>query len=227
MMNTSSAVAVITIDGPTASGKGTVAHGVAQALGWHVLDSGVLYRLSALAAIRHGLDGEDAATVAAIAARAAALDVRFEAHGLIFEGEDVSATIRQEAVGNLASRIAAYPEVRAALLARQRAFRQAPGLVADGRDMGSVVFPDAALKVFLTSHVEIRAQRRYKQLIEKGIAANMADLICDMRARDSRDANRLTAPLAPCEGAKILDSSSLTVEQTVAEILGFWQQAQA
>jgi len=212
---------VITIDGPTASGKGTVAHGVAQALGWYVLDSGALYRLTALAAIRHGLEGDDADTIAAEAAK---LDVRFEQNAIVFEGGDVSEAIRQEAVGNLASRIAAYPAVRAALLARQRAFRRAPGLVADGRDMGSVVFPDAPLKIFLVSDVAVRAQRRYKQLIEKGIAAKMEDLLRDMQARDARDTHRSVAPLIAAEGARILDSSSLTVQQTIDAILDFWQQ---
>lgn len=222
--STSAAAPVIAIDGPTASGKGTVAHGVAQALGWHVLDSGALYRLTALAAIRRGLDGGDAHAVAAEAAR---LDVRFEPRGIVFEGEEAGDAIRQEAVGNLASRIAAYPTVREALLARQREFRRAPGLVADGRDMGSVVFPDAPLKIFLVSDAEVRAQRRYKQLIDKGIPANMEDLLRDMRERDARDANRAVAPLAPAEGARILDSSSLTADQTIDAILGFWRQCQA
>ena len=214
-------IPVIAIDGPTASGKGTVAHGVAQALGWHVLDSGALYRLTALAAIRRGLNGEDAEAVAAEAAR---LDVRFEPGAIIFEGQDASEAIREEAVGNLASRIAAYPVVRDALLTRQRDFRRAPGLVADGRDMGSVVFPDSPLKVFLVSDASVRAERRYKQLMEKGIPANMEDLLRDMRERDARDANRAVAPLAPAEGAKILDSSSLTASQTIDAILAFWQQ---
>jgi len=215
------ATPVITIDGPTASGKGTVAHGVAHALGWHVLDSGALYRLTALAALRRGLNGDD---VDAVASEAAALDVRFEQDAIVFEGADASAAIRQETVGNLASRIAAHPAVREALLARQRAFRRAPGLVADGRDMGSVVFPDAPLKIFLVSDVEVRARRRHKQLIEKGFSASIENLLRDMRERDFRDANRPVAPLAPAEGARTLDSSSLTVQQTIDAILGFWQQ---
>ncbi|CAM4145308.1 (d)CMP kinase [Bordetella tumbae] len=213
---------VIAIDGPTASGKGTIAHRVARALGWAILDSGALYRLTALAALNRGLPAEDEAGVAEVAR---GLDVCFEGDRILLEGSDVSEAIRQEQVGNFASRIAAYPAVRQALLERQRAFRVAPGLVADGRDMGTVVFPDAALKVFLVADVEARAQRRCKQLIEKGISANLNDLLRDMRERDARDMQRSVAPLVPAADAHVLDSSALTIEQTVQAVLGFWQQA--
>jgi len=212
---------VITIDGPTASGKGTVAHSVARVLGWHVLDSGALYRLTALAALRRELREDD---VSAIACAAERLDVRFDPDAIVFENEDVSDAIRAEAIGNLASRIAAWPSVRSALLARQRAFRRPPGLVADGRDMGSIVFADAPLKIFLVSDVAVRAQRRYKQLIDKGISATFADLLADLSARDARDANRATAPLKAAPGAITLDSSTLTVDETVARVIALWRE---
>ncbi|MDQ2139756.1 (d)CMP kinase [Alcaligenaceae bacterium C4P045] len=221
MSSTSASFApVITIDGPTASGKGTVAHGVAVALGWAVLDSGALYRLTALAAIERDIapDAQDE-----IAAVAQALDVRFDGGAILLEGRDVTEAIRDERVGNMASCVAAFPAVRAALLARQRAFRQAPGLVADGRDMGTVVFPDAPLKVFLVADVEARAQRRCKQLIDKGIPANLTDLLRDMRERDARDTQRAAAPLKPAQDAKQLDSSNLTAEQTIQTILDYWR----
>lgn len=220
----SSVVPVITIDGPTASGKGTVAHRVAKALGWAVLDSGALYRLTALAALNRGLSAEDEPAVARVAET---LDVRFEGPHVYLEGVDVGHEIRREAVGNFASRVAAFPGVRQALLERQRAFRLAPGLVADGRDMGTVVFPDAPLKVFLVADVVARAQRRCKQLIEKGISANLDDLLRDMRERDARDMGRTTAPLAPAADAHVLDSSNLTVAETVQAILDFWKNATA
>jgi len=213
---------VITIDGPTASGKGTVAHRVAKALGWAVLDSGALYRLTALAAINRGVAAEDEPAVARVAE---ALDVRFEGPHVYLEGADAGHDIRREEVGNFASRVAAFPGVRQALLERQRAFRLPPGLVADGRDMGTVVFPDASLKVFLVADVVARAERRRKQLIEKGISANLDDLLRDMRERDARDTGRATAPLAPAADAHVLDSSNLTIAETVQAILDFWQQA--
>jgi cytidylate kinase len=221
---TSSTVPVITIDGPTASGKGTVAHRVAKALGWAVLDSGALYRLTALAALDRGLSPEDEPAVARVAET---LDVRFEGPHVYLEGVDVGHDIRREEVGNFASRVAAFPGVRQALLERQRAFRLAPGLVADGRDMGTVVFPDAPLKVFLVADVVARAQRRCKQLIEKGISANLDDLLRDMRERDARDMGRTTAPLAPAADAHVLDSSDLTIAETVQAILDFWKNAAA
>ncbi|WP_258129030.1 (d)CMP kinase [Achromobacter anxifer] len=220
----SSSVPVITIDGPTASGKGTVAHRVAKALGWAVLDSGALYRLTALAALNRGLPAEDEAGVARVAET---LDVRFEGPHVYLEGVEVGHEIRREEVGNFASRVAAFPGVRQALLERQRAFRLAPGLVADGRDMGTVVFPDAPLKVFLVADVVARAQRRCKQLIEKGISANLDDLLRDMRERDARDMGRTTAPLAPAADAHVLDSSDLTIAETVQAILDFWKNATA
>jgi cytidylate kinase len=221
---TSSTVPVITIDGPTASGKGTVAHRVAKALGWAVLDSGALYRLTALAALNRGLSPEDEPAVARVAET---LDVRFEGPHVYLEGVDVGHDIRREEVGNFASRVAAFPGVRQALLERQRAFRLAPGLVADGRDMGPGVFPDAPLKVFLVADVVARAQRRCKQLIEKGISANLDDLLRDMRERDARDMGRTTAPLAPAADAHVLDSSDLTIAETVQAILDFWKNAAA
>lgn len=221
---TSSTVPVITIDGPTASGKGTVAHRVAKALGWAVLDSGALYRLTALAALNRGLSPEDEPAVARVAET---LDVRFEGPHVYLEGVDVGHDIRREEVGNFASRVAAFPGVRQALLERQRAFRLAPGLVADGRDMGTVVFPDAPLKVFLVADVVARAQRRCKQLIEKGISANLDDLLRDMRERDARDMGRTTAPLAPAADAHVLDSSDLTIAETVQAILDFWKNTAA
>lgn len=213
--------AVITIDGPTASGKGTVAHGVADALGWHVLDSGALYRLTALAAQQQGVEADDAARLAGIARD---LPVRFAPGCIYLDERDVTEAIRREEVGNFASRLAALPEVRQALLGRQRAFLRPPGLVADGRDMGTVVFPDAALKIFLVADVRARAERRCKQLMEKGIPANLEDLLRDMRERDARDANRKVAPLAPAPDARIVDSSSLTVGQTVQAILDLWHE---
>ena len=210
---------VITIDGPTASGKGTVAHRVAQALGWGVLDSGALYRLTALSVMRSNISPEDGPSVVRAAQE---LDVVFHPEGILLSGQEVSEDIRQEEVGNLASHIAPNPALRAALLARQRAFRVKPGLVADGRDMGTVVFMDAPLKIFLVADVQARAERRCKQLIEKGISANLADLLGDMRERDARDINRAIAPLIAAPGAHTVDSSNLTIEQTVQSILDLW-----
>ena len=209
-------IPVIAIDGPSASGKGTVAARVAAVLGWHYLDSGALYRLAALAAQRAGVAWSDEAAVAAVAA---ALDVRFGEDSILLSGAEVNEAIRQEDISSGASKIAALPLVREALLARQREFRQAPGLVADGRDMGSVVFPDAQTKIFLTASVEIRAKRRYKQLIEKGIAANIQPLLLDLRERDERDSRRSVAPLRQSEDAHLLDTSSLTIAQAVSQIL--------
>ena len=211
---------VLTIDGPTASGKGTIAQRVAQALGWHYLDSGALYRLTALSAIDHDVGFEDAPALALLAAR---LPVSMTPEGqILLQGEPVTEAIRAEAVGNGASRLAVHPEVRAALLALQRSFRRPPGLVADGRDMGTVVFPDATLKIFLTASAESRAERRYKQLIEKEISANLDALLQALKERDARDASRAAAPLVPAEGACVLDSTSLTIDQTVARVLDLW-----
>ena len=208
-------VPVIAIDGPSASGKGTIAKRVAQALGYHYLESGALYRLVALTALRHGLGSEEA-----IAEAAREMDVVFVADEILLEDQDVSAQIRHETVGNRASEIAPMPKVRQALLHRQRAFREAPGLVADGRDMGTVVFPDATLKIFLTASPEVRAERRYKQLIEKGISANLRALSRDLQERDARDANRAVAPLVPAPDSQVLDSTALSIEAVVDRILG-------
>ena len=210
---------VITIDGPTASGKGTVAHRVAAALGWNVLDSGALYRLTALSILRSNIAPEDEQ---AVARAAKSLEVVFHPQGVLMGGQEVSEEIRQERVGNLASHIAPNPALRAALLARQRAFRVMPGLVADGRDMGTVVFEDAPLKIFLVADVSARAERRCKQLIEKGISANLEDLLRDMRERDARDINRAVAPLVAASDAHTVDSSNLTIEKTVQSILDLW-----
>ena len=217
----SSSIPVITIDGPTASGKGTVAQRVASALGWAVLDSGALYRLTALAVQQQGIDPENETAVAHVAA---ALDVQFLPDEILLKGQEVSELIRREHVGNLASRLAPNPKLRAALLSRRRAFRLAPGLVADGRDMGTIVFQDAQVKIFLIADVQARAQRRAKQLIEKGISANLEDLLADMRARDARDTQRSVAPLVAAKDAHVVDSSTLTIDQTVQSILDLWSR---
>ena len=209
-------VPVIAIDGPSASGKGTVAQRVAGKLGFHYLDSGALYRLVALAAMRSGVDLGDETALSEVTAH---LDVVFEDSEIRLGNEDVSDAIRAEACSNAASRIAAYPQVRQALLARQRAFRQFPGLVADGRDMGSVVFPDAVAKIFLTASAETRAERRHKQLMEKGVDANIATLLEDIRERDRRDSNRAVAPLQVGAGTFLLDTTSLNIEQAVESVL--------
>ena len=211
-------VPVIAIDGPSASGKGTVAARVAAALGWHYLDSGALYRLTALAAQRNGVAWDDETRLAAIAAR---LDVVFLENSIILAGEEVGEAIRHEEISAGASKVAALPAVRNALLFRQRLFRKAPGLVADGRDMASVVFPDSQTKIFLTASVEVRAERRYKQLIEKGIAASIQPLLLDLRERDERDSQRSVAPLKQNEDAELLDTTNLTIEQAVAQVLSW------
>ena len=211
---------VIAIDGPSASGKGTVAERVAAALGFHFLDSGALYRLTALSAMRHGVALDDAARVAQLAAT---LPAAFSDGTVWLAGEDVSDAIRAEAVGDGASKVAALPAVRAALLDRQRAYRQAPGLVADGRDMGTVVFADAAAKVFLTASAEARAERRYKQLIEKGNSASLPALVADMQARDARDTGRAVAPLKPAPDALLLDTTRMDVESAVQAVLSHYR----
>jgi cytidylate kinase len=214
-----STIPVITIDGPTASGKGTVAHRVADTLGFHVLDSGSLYRLTALSALRRGTDLADEHALAKVAEH---LQCSFQGGHILLSQENVSDAIRAEEVGNTASRIAALPAVRHALTGLQLSFRKAPGLVADGRDMGSVIFPHAVLKVFLTASAEARAERRYKQLIDKGFSANMEDLLKDLRARDDRDTNRAIAPLAPAEGAHVLDTSNMNADAAVAQVLEWY-----
>ncbi len=217
------AVPVIAIDGPSASGKGTVAGRVAEALGFHYLDSGALYRLTALAAARHSVALEDEAALAALALN---LNVAFATDKICLENEDVSDALRTEAVGNAASIIAALPAVRTALLARQHAFRQAPGLVTDGRDMGSVVFPDAVTKVFLTASAEARAERRYKQLKEKGFSANLENLLDELRERDARDAARSVAPLQQGADASLLDTTHLSIDQAVDAVLSEYKAKQ-
>ena len=214
-------IPVITIDGPTASGKGTVAQKVAQHLGFHYLDSGALYRLTALSVMRRAIALDDEH---ALAKAAEHLHCHFNGAHIFLANEDVSNDIRAEEVGNLASKIAAIPTVRQALFGLQLSFRQHPGLVADGRDMGTVIFPHAGLKVFLTASVEARAQRRYKQLIDKGFSANMEDLSKDLTERDARDSNRSSAPLKAAEGAYLLDTSAMTADQAVEQILS-WHAA--
>jgi CMP/dCMP kinase len=209
-------IPVITIDGPTASGKGTVAHLVADKLGYHYLDSGALYRLTALMAIRRGTDLRDEHALAKLAEH---LPCSFTGGAVLLASENVTDAIRAEEVGNTASKIAALPAVRQALFGLQLRFRRAPGLVADGRDMGTVIFPHAPLKVFLTASVEARAQRRYKQLIDKGISASMEDLLSDLTARDERDTHRAIAPLVPAEGAHVLDTSGMTANEAVDLVL--------
>lgn len=210
---------VIAIDGPTASGKGTIAQRVADRLGFHYLDSGALYRLLAWKAVRCGIDPGDETGLARIAA---GLQPRFRDGLIELDGIDVTDAIRTEDVSRAASQVAVHPAVRAALLALQRRSRMAPGLVADGRDMGTVVFPDASLKVFLTASVAARAERRHKQLIEKGISTNITSLSRDLEARDRRDAERSAAPLRPAEDAYQLDSSALTIDEVVDQVLNWY-----
>lgn len=220
-MSQENKVPVLTVDGPGGAGKGTVCHLVAQKLGWHLLDSGALYRLTALAAMKHGVD---IANEEAIEVLAKHLDVQFkpvaEGHVVtILEGEDVTHNIRTEDVGAQASKVAAFPKVRAALLARQRDFAQAPGLVADGRDMGTEVFPEADVKIYLTASAEERAMRRYKQLNEKGVEARIEDLLADIQARDDRDMNRAVAPLKPATDALIIESTQMSIEQVLDAVM--------
>jgi cytidylate kinase len=217
-------VPVIAVDGPAASGKGTIAAGVAGALGFHLLDSGCLYRLVALKAIEAGI-GVDAS--AALAAAAGSLDVAFDDGRVRLDGRDVTDRIRDEDVGAAASQVAVHGAVRRALLDRQRAFRRFPGLVADGRDMGTVVFPDARLKVFLTASPEERARRRHKQLIEKGISSTIESLLRDIRERDARDAERAVAPLAPAADAVILDTTGMTIAAAVRYVLDRFQASES
>lgn len=218
-------IPVICIDGPTASGKGTVAAAVAQRLGYRFLDSGAMYRIAALAALRTGLQ-IDAAHESRIATLARALPVRFEGGRIWLGADDVTDSIRTEEAGMNASRVSALPAVREALVALQHSFRRLPGLVADGRDMGTVIFPQAALKVYLTASAACRAERRHKQLISKGISASIADLRADLEARDARDSSRSVAPLKPAQDALVLDNSSLTVDAAVEQVLAWWQERQ-
>jgi cytidylate kinase len=222
------AAPVVTIDGPSSSGKGTIGRLLAAKLGWHYLDSGALYRLTALAALRKQVDLTDAARLAEVAG---ALNVRFDSAGgaerVLLEGVDVTADLRTEQAGDAASKVAVVPAVRAALLERQRGFAEAPGLVADGRDMGTVVFPGARLKIVLTASPEARAMRRHKQLKEKGIDVSLRDLSWDIAQRDARDANRAAAPYRPAQDARVIDSTSLTPEEVVAHILHWLEDAGA
>ncbi len=217
--NTNSPV-VVTIDGPSGSGKGTLSVMLAKHLGFHLLDSGALYRLVALAAMNQAIDIQDESAAAEIAAH---LDVYFSVEGdktcILLSGLDVSDAIRAETVGMNASVVAAYPKVRAALLERQRAFAMAPGLVADGRDMGTTVFPSAQTKLFLTASAEARAERRFKQLVAKGAEVDMAALVKDIRERDERDSTRAVSPLKPADDALFIDSTNLTIEQVFAVML--------
>jgi cytidylate kinase len=216
-----SSISVIAIDGPSASGKGTVAALAAQALGFHYLDSGAIYRVTAYAA---GIAGVALDDEVGLAGMARDLDLRFDGGEVFLAGQAVGDAIRGEDAGRAASKIAALPALRQALLERQRAFRLAPGLVSDGRDMGSVVFPDAGLKIFLTASAEERAQRRYKQLIEKGFDANLAAILQDLKERDARDAARSAAPLQQTADALLLDTTSLNIQQAVQQVLDWWRE---
>ena len=213
---------VITIDGPSGAGKGTLCKAMAEALQWHLLDSGAIYRVLALAALHHQVDIESEEALVPIAAH---LDVRFVSTdvemAVILEGEDVTGEIRTQDVSNTASKVAAFPRVREALLRRQRAFRDAPGLIADGRDMGTVVFPDAPVKIFLDASSEERAHRRMLQLQEKGFSVNFERLLAEIKERDERDRNRAIAPLVPAEDALVLDSTSMSIEQVIDTALSY------
>lgn len=210
---------VIAIDGPTASGKGTVAQQVASRLGFHYLDSGALYRLAGLLAVRAGISPDDEDKLARIAS---AMPCRFDGGRILLGDEDVTEAIRTEEAGNMASRVATSPALRQALIALQLGFRRPPGLVADGRDMATVIFPDADLKVYLTASAEKRAERRHKQLMEKGFSANINTLRQDLEERDRRDAERAAAPLKPAEGARVLDTSDIIVEEAVQRVLDWY-----
>ena len=212
-------VPVIAIDGPSASGKGTIAQQVAKKLGFHYLESGALYRVLGLISMNEkSLDEE------VIVSAAKSMQLEFRGNKILLSNHDVTDVVRSEGCGSRASEVAPLPKVRQALLHRQRAFRQAPGLVADGRDMGTVVFPDAALKVFLTASPEVRAERRYKQLKDKGINANLRALSRDLQERDERDAKRAVAPLVPAPDAQVLDSSALSIEEVVDRIVGWYRE---
>ncbi|EKE76682.1 (d)CMP kinase [Gallaecimonas xiamenensis] len=218
-------VPVVTVDGPSGVGKGTLCQHLADRLGWHFLDSGAIYRVLALAALHHQCPLEDEEALVPLAAH---LDVQFEPQDgqvkVILEGEDVTSAIRTQDVANTASKVAAFPRVREALLRRQRAFQKAPGLVADGRDMGTVVFKNAQVKLFLTASAEVRAERRFQQLLASGQDAKIERLLTEIRERDERDANRAVAPLKPAEDAVIIDTSHLSIEQVLDAA---WQEVVA
>lgn len=214
-------IPVLAIDGPSGSGKGTISRAVARALGWHFLDSGALYRVVGLAALRRGADLDSESAIEAVAREAAMrfFEREIDDPRVLLDGIDVTDEIRTENAAAAASRVAAYPRVRDALLDKQREMRQPPGLVADGRDMGTVVFPDAALKVFLEADVGERARRRYKQLLQKGLSANLDDLLRELAERDLRDRTRAIAPLKPASDAILLDSTSMSIEEVFAAVI--------
>lgn len=213
---------VVTLDGPGGAGKGTISYMLAKKLGWHLLDSGAMYRVLALAALQHGISLDDEKSLGELAE---VLDVEFRPSmdspvcEVILEGQNVSNDIRTEAAGNNASIVAALPAVRAGLLARQKAFQELPGLIADGRDMGTVVFPEAPIKIFLTASAEERASRRYKQLKEKGFDVSLRDLCTEIKERDERDANRAVSPLKPADDAIVLDSTEMAIEAVFEKVL--------
>ncbi len=209
-------IPVIAIDGPSASGKGTIAQLVAKRLGYHYLDSGALYRIVALAAQNQGISWQDEPALTTMTNN---LDIQFNNGQIMLSGMDVSEQVRTEAMSKGASEVAVHPAVRRTLMKIQHGFRQAPGLVADGRDMATVVFPDAIIKIFLTASAKVRAQRRFKQLMTQGIHANLLDILQDLQKRDARDQQRLVAPLQQCADAKLLETSQLTIEQCVERVL--------
>ena len=215
-MSDTASIPVLTIDGPSGSGKGTIAALVAETLGWHVLDSGALYRLAGYSADKKYIDYNN---IEELVNNTSSMSVAFETDRILLDGEDVSLLIRTESAGIAASKVAAIPEIRAALLDWQRDYVKAPGLVADGRDMGTVVFPQADVKIFLDASAEERAKRRHKQLIEKGLSANLADLVSEIQERDDRDRNRSVAPLCAADDAVVIDSSSLTIDEVKQKVL--------
>lgn len=213
---------VITIDGASGTGKGTITHCIAKKLGWNFLDSGVLYRVLAFAAEKHGILLEDEAALTTLAEQ---LDILFSSEAILFEGQEITDLIRTEKIGNSASKASVFPGVRTALLSRQRAFQKMPGLVADGRDMGTVVFPDAEVKIFLTASPEERARRRYNQLNMKGIHVNLAALTEELRERDRRDQERAVAPLKPALDAVLINTDPLTIEEVVERVMRALEKA--
>lgn len=219
-------IPVLTIDGPSGAGKGTISRAIAKRLGWNYLDSGSIYRSLAIAVLQAGVDSQDRPGIVALAQNMQLAFVCGDELQVKLDGVDITSRLATEATGETASIIAAYPEVRAVLLQKQKDFQQSPGLVADGRDMGSVVFPEAVYKVYLTASAEERARRRYKQLIEKGIDANLDQITSDIEARDLRDQQRATAPLCVPEGAIFIDSSQLSIEQVIATVMELIHQGQ-